>query len=165
MSSPQYFGNLHFLGVARVAGQGIVVASHSYNTETDLNGVRQVLEQPNMSIAPGKHYSFGVAQVMWHLITGMFDGCVDKAIVLSRVLTTSTCFQSIMMCFVKFFPSPKLQTDDSGLIYILICKTSYPQRCAHTCLEELQRTVSSHQLQQPSQPLSKPRALYNKPST
>lgn len=70
MSSPQYFGNLHFLGVARIAGQGIVVASHSYNTETDLNGVRQVLEQPNMSIAPGKHYSFGVAQVMWHLISG-----------------------------------------------------------------------------------------------
>lgn len=99
MSSPQYFGNLHFLGVARIAGSGIVVASHSYNTETDLNGVRQVLEQPNMTIAPGKHYSFGVAQVMWHLIA-----------------------------------------DDVGLIYILICKTSYPQRCAHTCLEELQRT-------------------------
>lgn len=28
-----------------------------------------------------------------------------------------------------------------GLIYILICQISYPQRCAHTALEELQRTV------------------------
>jgi hypothetical protein len=90
---------VHFLGVARVAGQGIVIASHSYNTETDLDGVRQVLEQPNMSMAPGKHYSFNVAQHAWHLIS-----------------------------------------DDMGLIYILICKASYPQRCAHTCLEELQRT-------------------------
>mmetsp|Transcript_9628 Transcript_9628/g.14491 ORF Transcript_9628/g.14491 Transcript_9628/m.14491 type:complete len:232 (-) Transcript_9628:201-896(-) len=99
MAAPQYYGNVHFLGVARIAGTGIVIASHSYNTETDLNGVRQVLEQPNMSMAPGKHYSFNVAQLAWHLIA-----------------------------------------DDMGLIYILICKTSYPQRCAHTCLEELQRT-------------------------
>jgi len=99
MATPQYFGNVHFVGVARISGQGIVVASHSYNTETDLNGVRQVLEQPNMNIAPGKHYSFDVSQVMWHLIS-----------------------------------------DDAGLIYILICKKNYPQRCAHTCLEELQRT-------------------------
>lgn len=30
-----------------------------------------------------------------------------------------------------------------GLIYILICQISYPQRCAHACLEELQRTVST----------------------
>ena len=97
--SQQYFGNVHFVGVARVAGQGIVIASHSYNTETDLNGVKQVLEQPNMTMSPGKHYSFSVAQVAWHLIA-----------------------------------------DDMGLIYILICKLTYPQRCAHTCLEELQRT-------------------------
>jgi hypothetical protein len=69
-SSSQYYGNVHFLGVARVAGQGIVIASHSYNTETDLNGVKQVLEQPNMTMSPGKHYSFTVAQVAWHLIAG-----------------------------------------------------------------------------------------------
>jgi hypothetical protein len=63
-------GNVYFLGVARIAGQGIIVASHSYNTETDLGTVRQVLEQPNMQMAPGKHYSFTNAQLAWHLIAG-----------------------------------------------------------------------------------------------
>jgi len=93
------FGNVFFLGVARMAGQGIVIASYSYNTETDLGGVKQVLEQPNMNMQPGKHYSFAVSQLAWHLIA-----------------------------------------DENGLIYILICKNDYPQRCAHMCLEELQRT-------------------------
>lgn len=64
------YGNVFFLGVARIAGQGIVVASHSYNTETDLGAVKQVLEQPNMTMAPGKHYSFTVGQLAWHLIAG-----------------------------------------------------------------------------------------------
>ena len=94
------YGNVFFLGVARMAGQGLVIASYSYNTETDLGGVKQVLEQPNMNMSPGKHYSFSVGQVAWHLIA-----------------------------------------DDMGLIYIVICQLSYPQRCAHMCLEELQRTV------------------------
>lgn len=31
--------------------------------------------------------------------------------------------------------------DEMGLIYVLICASAYPQRCAHMCLEELQRTV------------------------
>ena len=69
MSNASY-GNVYFLGVARVAGQGIIVASYSYNTETDLNGVKQVLEQPNMNMSPGKHYSFSVGQLAWHLISG-----------------------------------------------------------------------------------------------
>eukprot|EP01038_Epipyxis_sp_PR26KG_P009136 gene9136-12322_t len=93
------YGNVLFLGVARIANQGIVVASYSYNTETDLGGVKQVLEQPNLNMSPGKHYSFAVGQLAWHLIA-----------------------------------------DDLGLIYIVICQASYPQRCAHMCLEELQRT-------------------------
>lgn len=134
MSSPQYFGNVNFLGVARVAGQGIVVASHSYNTEIDLNGVRQVLEQPNMSIAPGKHYSFGVAQVMWHLISGQAGPSLSS-------YTHHFTFASSVVIFI--FMIYIVPSDDAGLIYILICKTSYPQRCAHTCLEELQRTVSA----------------------
>ena len=29
------------------------MASHSYNTETELNAVKQVLEQPNMILDPG----------------------------------------------------------------------------------------------------------------
>jgi hypothetical protein len=44
-------------------GHGVVVCSHSYNTETDLDAVRKVLEQPNMQMAPGKHYSFSVGQL------------------------------------------------------------------------------------------------------
>ncbi len=55
-----------------MAGQGIVVASYSYNTETDLGGVKQVLDQPNMNMSPGKHYSFSVGQLAWHLIAGNF---------------------------------------------------------------------------------------------
>jgi hypothetical protein len=66
----QTYGNVFFLGVARLAGSGIVVASHSYNTETDIDGVKQVLEQPNMNMVQGKHYSFTVGQVAWHLIAG-----------------------------------------------------------------------------------------------
>jgi hypothetical protein len=68
--SSQAFSNVFFVGVARMAGQGIIMASYSYNTETDLGGVRQVLEQPNMNMTPGKHYSFTVAQLGWHLISG-----------------------------------------------------------------------------------------------
>jgi len=92
-------GNLYFLGVARIQGQGIVIASYNHNAETDLGGVKQVLEQPNMQMNPGKHYTFSVAQSAWHLIA-----------------------------------------DDLGLIYIMIGGISYPQRTAHACLEELQRT-------------------------
>ena len=64
------YGNVFFLGVARIANQAIIVASHSYNTVTDLGAVKQVLEQPNMSMAPGKHYSFTVNKLAWHLIAG-----------------------------------------------------------------------------------------------
>jgi hypothetical protein len=44
-------------------GHGVIVCSHSYNTETELHAVRQVLEQPNMQMAPGKHYAFSVGQL------------------------------------------------------------------------------------------------------
>lgn len=65
-----FYGNVYFLGVARVANKGGIVMAHiSYNgSETDLNGVRQVLEQPNMNMVAGKYYSFLVAQLAWHLI-------------------------------------------------------------------------------------------------
>lgn len=66
MSSNQ---NIFFVGVARRDnGSGVVVGSFSYNTETDLAVVKQVLEQPNMNLQQGKHYSFAVAQMAWHLI-------------------------------------------------------------------------------------------------
>ena len=65
------YQNVLFLGVARMAGQAFVMASLPYNSETDLGAVRQVLEQPNMNMSPGKHYSFTVAQYSWHLIAGI----------------------------------------------------------------------------------------------
>lgn len=65
----QFHGNIHFVAVARLSfGNGIIMTSHSYNTETDLNAVKQVLEQPNMSLNPGKHYSFSVNNTQWHII-------------------------------------------------------------------------------------------------
>ena len=74
------YGNVFFLGVARIANQAIIMASHSYNTVTDLGAVKQVLEQPNMSMAPGKHYSFTVNKLAWHLIAGkscLADGVIE----------------------------------------------------------------------------------------
>jgi hypothetical protein len=65
-------GNVYFVGVARMSGGSIIVASYSYNTTTDLQAVKQVLDQPNMNISPGKHYSFSVGQVAWHLISGKY---------------------------------------------------------------------------------------------
>ena len=75
------YGNIFFLGVARIANQAIIMASHSYNTVTDLGAVKQVLEQPNMSMAPGKHYSFTVNKLAWHLIAGksrLSDGVIER---------------------------------------------------------------------------------------
>jgi hypothetical protein len=63
--------NIYFLAVARVAGAGIVVASHSNDCNVELSGVTQVIEQPTMQIEPGKHYSFNVGNSQaWHLIGG-----------------------------------------------------------------------------------------------
>ncbi len=64
--------NLFFVGVARLSDdyKGIIVGSFAYNTEIDLNGVRQVLEQPNLNMSPGRHYTFNVNEVSWHLIQG-----------------------------------------------------------------------------------------------
>ena len=65
------YGNVFFLGVARIATpkQGIVVGSYSYNTETDLSAVKQLLEQPN-NLSTGKHFSFSSGKLAWHLIQG-----------------------------------------------------------------------------------------------
>ena len=65
------YNNVYFLCAARMAGQGNIIASYSYNTETELGAVKQVLEQPNMNMSPGKHYAFNVGQLGWHLISGM----------------------------------------------------------------------------------------------
>ena len=66
--------NIYFLAVARVQGEGIVVASHSNDSSVELSGVTQVIEQPTMSMQPGKHYSFDVGKApggqTWHLISG-----------------------------------------------------------------------------------------------
>ena len=70
MATPTHFNNVFFLGVDRMAGQGLVIASYSYNTETDLSGVKQMLNQPNMNMQQGKHYTFPVAETEWHLIAG-----------------------------------------------------------------------------------------------
>jgi hypothetical protein len=62
--------NIYFLGVARVQGEGIIIAQHSADTNVDLSGVTQVIEQPTMNMQPGKHYSFDVGRTQaWHLIS------------------------------------------------------------------------------------------------
>ncbi len=72
MASPQVFNNVHYLGVAKSGIKPIILASYSYNSETNLDGVRKVLEQPNLAtLVPGKHYSFAVGAVVWHLIAGI----------------------------------------------------------------------------------------------
>jgi hypothetical protein len=117
------FNNVLFLGVARLPGQAIILASYSYNAETDLGVVRQVLEQPNTRLQPGNHYAFTVEQLAWHLISGTAD-------IVAAWCTSTHGFDGVIL-------------DDSGFIYIMIVAASYPQRCAHMGLEELQRTVRS----------------------
>lgn len=65
--------NVFFLGVARLSEdlRGTIVGSFAYNTEIDLNGVRKVLEQPNLNMTQGRHYTFQVSDVTWHLIQGI----------------------------------------------------------------------------------------------
>ena len=63
--------NVFFVGVARMEdNQGVVIGNFSYNTETDLSGVKRVLEQPNLNMIRGKHYNFTIGEVSWHLIEG-----------------------------------------------------------------------------------------------
>jgi hypothetical protein len=64
------YNNVLFICAARMAGQAIVVASYSYNTDTDLSAVKQALEQPSMNLSPGKHYSFNAGPNAWHFISG-----------------------------------------------------------------------------------------------
>jgi len=50
-------GNVQFLAVSRLSfGAAIIMASFSYNAETDLDGVKTVIQQPNMSLAPGNYF-------------------------------------------------------------------------------------------------------------
>eukprot|EP01035_Chromulina_nebulosa_P022605 gene22605-29266_t len=65
---PSHFPNLNvfFLGVGRMEKRFIIMASHCYQADTDLAGVKLVFEQPNRIISPGKHYSFTAAQFTWH---------------------------------------------------------------------------------------------------
>ena len=64
--------NVFYLGVGKLSEEfkGIVIGSYSYNTDIDLGGVRKVIEQPSLDMSPGKHYSFQVGEVTWHLIQG-----------------------------------------------------------------------------------------------
>ena len=119
--------NLFYVGVARNDnGRGIVLGGHANHTEVDLKGIRQVLEQPGLDITPGKHYSFTVSDVAWHLIQGIFiiHNCYSLFIAITLLFLHLIC------------------TDEYFIYYVLICKQYYPQRVAHACLDELQRQVS-----------------------
>lgn len=61
--------NVYYMAVARVQGEGIVVASHSNDVEVDENAVCSVIDSPTMQVEPGKHYTFSVGDTQaWHLI-------------------------------------------------------------------------------------------------
>ena len=64
------YQNVYFLGVCRIPDQAIIVAHYSHEIDTDLSNVKNVLEQPNMNMSPGKLYNFAVGAVAWHLIKG-----------------------------------------------------------------------------------------------
>lgn len=114
------YGNIHFIGLARlVSGKGVILASHSYNTKIDLNGVKQVIEQPNICMQQSKFYSFSVGSQSWHLVADTISTSNDEK------------------------PESRLILDQSELIYIVISKLNYPQRCAHMCLDECQKQFTS----------------------
>ena len=68
----QYHGNVKFVAVARLESQsGIIIASHAYNSEVDLESVRKVIEQPSTaSMEPGTHYAIPTGQLAWNLTKG-----------------------------------------------------------------------------------------------
>ena len=39
----------------------VIQLGYSHNTKTDLAAVKQVLEQPDMTMSPGKHYRYGLS--------------------------------------------------------------------------------------------------------
>jgi hypothetical protein len=71
--SPMSQKNVFLIGVARIdSGRGLILGSCAYNdVKTDLNGIKQVLEQPNMDLQAGKHYTFTISEVTWHIISGI----------------------------------------------------------------------------------------------
>jgi hypothetical protein len=112
----------NFLGVARVASSSDVIAAASFeNSEIDIISMKQVLEQPNICLQPGKHYTFSSGSFAWHLFAGNY--CRMRLIVI------------FFCCYCLLF------IDDLCLVYIMISSLNYPQRCAHLCLEELQVDV------------------------
>lgn len=65
-----YYNNIYFLAIARKQGpSAVTVASYAYNSQTDVSIVNKVLEQPNMNIQAGKHYTFGVDRLGGHVIS------------------------------------------------------------------------------------------------
>ena len=81
--------NIYFLAVGRVQGEGIVVASHSNDSNVELSGVTQVIEQPTMNMQPGKHYSFDVGKKdspsqAWHLISGTWNRFLYRDLIFLR---------------------------------------------------------------------------------
>ena len=66
------FGNVYFLGVARIEGKSIVVGSYAYHSQIDISAVKQLLDQPNMNIAPKKYYNFETGENSWHLTSGIY---------------------------------------------------------------------------------------------
>ena len=64
------YGNVYFIGVARIGSDAVVVANYSYHSEIDIDGVKKVLDEPNLSLLPGKYYTFTSNQFGWHLVSG-----------------------------------------------------------------------------------------------
>ena len=71
MSSQQQ-ANVFFVAVAR---NNIIIGSYAHNNiQTDLAGVKKMLEQPDVvNMVSGKHYSFTTEEVGWHLIKDEFS--------------------------------------------------------------------------------------------
>lgn len=68
--TPSY-DNVFFIGVGRLSGQqGFIVVSHSYKSQTDLGAIKEALVHPDMQMVRGKHYSFTVKTLAWHLTAG-----------------------------------------------------------------------------------------------
>ena len=64
-------GNVYFYAVARLSGSGsVIVASFNYKTETSIDAVETVLNQPNLQITSGKLNTFIAGSIGWNLIAG-----------------------------------------------------------------------------------------------
>lgn len=121
------YGNLCFIGVARIVDR-CVVASLAYNSTVDLAGVKKVLEQ-KMGMQAGNHYSFVTGAMAWHLMADS-EGRIYIAITASSYPTrvAAQCVDDLSRTFVAKAGDKSMTCKEKALDKA--CKNLFEKLCA-----------------------------------